>query len=116
MKNQTNLKIVNSKTKDFINIEKNLEKKKIKINSWEHYFCSIFNGHKQKKTMKILNLCKDLVEEYLSAENIIFNSILFERFYEDNPINNVNETPNLKELENEMFENDNDMEYLLGIT
>jgi hypothetical protein len=115
VKNQTSLKNLNNKTKEFINIEKNFEKKKIKINSWEHYFCSIFNGHKQKKTMKILNLCNDLVEEYLSAENIIFNSILFERFYEDNPIN-VNETQNLKELENEMFENNNEMDFLLGIT
>ena len=114
-KNNISHKKLNDKSIDFLNIEKNFDKKKVKINSWEHYFCSIFNGRKQKKTMKILNLCNDLVQEYLSAENIIFNSILFERFYEDNPIN-VNETQILKELENEMFENNNEMDFLLGIT
>ena len=114
-KKNINSKKFNNKSIEFNNIEKAFDKKKVKINSWEHYFCSIFNGHKQKKTMKILNLCKDLVSEHLSAENIIFNSILFERFYEDNPIN-VKDMPSLKELENEMFENNKEMEFLLGIT
>jgi len=36
--------------------------------------------------MKILNLCNDFVQNYLSAENIIFNMILFESNNEENPI------------------------------
>ena len=36
--------------------------------------------------MKILNLCNDFVKNYLSVENIIFNMILFENFYKENPI------------------------------
>ena len=36
--------------------------------------------------MKILNLCNDFVQNYLSVEKIIFNMVLFENFYKDNPI------------------------------
>ncbi len=58
--------------------------------------------------MKILNLCNNFVLEYLSAENIIFNSILFESFYEDNPIK-LESNQYLKEIENEIFsDNEND--------
>ena len=54
--------------------------------------------------MRILNLSSDFVHTYLSAENIIFNMILFESYYKDNPIK-LNENTYLKkiykEIENE---------------
>ena len=41
--------------------------------------------------MKILNLCSHFIKTYLSAENIIFNMLLFESYYKDNPIKlNIN--------------------------
>ena len=67
-------------------------RKKFNVNKCEQYFCSFFNCCKccnfckTHRTMKILNLCSDFVQTYLSAENIIFNMILFENFYKDNPI------------------------------
>ena len=51
--------------------------------------------------MNILNLCNNFVKEYLSVENIIFNMVLFERFYEDNPIN-ILTINSLKEIEKEL--------------
>ena len=68
-------------------------RKKFKINKGEQYFCSFFNYCcycckfcKTSRTMKILNSCSDLVETYLSAENLIFNTILFENYYKNNYI------------------------------
>jgi len=72
--------------------EKKMFRKKFNVNKCEQYFCSFFNCCKccnfckTHRTMKILNLCSDFVQTYLSAENIIFNMILFENFYKDNPI------------------------------
>ena len=74
--------------------KKNKEiRKKFKINKGEQYFCSFFNYCcyrcnfcKTHRTMKILNSCSNLVETYLSAENIIFNMILFENYYKNNYI------------------------------
>ena len=36
--------------------------------------------------MRLLNLFSDFVQTNLSAENIIFNMLLFESYYKDNPI------------------------------
>ena len=61
--------------------------------------------------MRILNLCSDFVQTYLSAENIIFNMILFESYYKNNPIKyNTNSFLNKidKEIESEKVENKND--------
>ena len=74
--------------------KKNKEiRKKFEINKGEQYFCSFFNYCcnccnfcKTSRTMKILNSCSDFVETYLSAENIIFNTILFENYYKNNYI------------------------------
>ena len=72
-------------------------RKKFNIIKSEQYFCSFFNFccdccHfcKTHRTLKILNLCSDFVRTYLSAENIIFNMILFENYYNDNPIKYMN--------------------------
>ena len=99
----------NISLKNFSKIELKIPKNnKVKLNNFEHFFCSFFNGCKKRKTMKILNLCNNFVLEYLSAENIIFNSILFESFYEDNPIK-LKSNQYLKEIENEIFsDNEND--------
>ena len=92
------------------NENKNI-RKKFRVKKGEQYFCSFFNFCcnccyfcKTHRTMKILNLCSDFVHTYLSAENIIFNMILFESYYQDNPIK-LNENTYLKkiykEIENE---------------
>ena len=54
--------------------------------------------------MKILNLCNDFVQDYLSSENIIFNMILFESYYKDNPIM-LKENSYLKKIEYEIDSN-----------
>ena len=66
--------------------EVKIKRKKFNINKKEQYFFSFLNCCKKRRTMKILNLCNDFVQNYLSAENIIFNMILFENYYKDNPI------------------------------
>jgi hypothetical protein len=92
-----------------LKVEKSLLNKKNKLNSCEHYFCSIFNCCSKRKTMKILKLCDNFVKEYLSADNIIFNSILFERYYKDNPINDIQKNEKIKEIETELYNyNDED--------
>ena len=76
--------------------KKNKEiRKKFKINKGEQYFYSFFNYccyrcHfcRTNRTLKILNSCSDFVETYLSAENIIFNTILFENYYKNIKYNN----------------------------
>ena len=55
--------------------------------------------------MKILNLCNDFVQNYLSAENIIFNMILFENYYKDNPIK-IKKNSYLSEIEKEIEPDD----------
>ena len=105
-------KSVFAKIKDYeykplknIHIEKNLEnidtnisnekkeiRKKLKVIKCEQYFCSFFNCCccfnlcKSTRTMRLLNLFSDFVQTNLSAENIIFNMLLFESYYKDNPI------------------------------
>lgn len=86
-KHNTNFKEIN---------EDKIDRKKFNINKVEQFFCGCFNFNcfncsKRRRTMRILNSCSDLVQTYLSAENIIFNMILFESFYKDNPIKyNIN--------------------------
>ena len=85
-------------------------RKKFNINKIEQYFCSFFNFCcdtwnfcKTHRTTKILNLCSDFIRTYLSVENIIFNMILFENYYKENPIKyNYNSYLNNidKEIEN----------------
>ena len=53
--------------------------------------------------MKMLNLCNQFVIEHMSAENLIFNSILFEKYYEENPIQNLQHIAGLKEVEEELY-------------
>ena len=55
--------------------------------------------------MKIINLCSDFVQTYLSAENIIFNMLLFESYYSDNPIK-FNKNSYINKIDNEI-ENEN---------
>jgi len=95
--------------------EKKLLEKKIRTRSCEHFFCSFFNcgKNKNRKTMKILNTCNDFVMKYLSAENIIFNNILFEKFYEENYID-ISKIKIFNVIENEMFNHDNNNELLLS--
>ena len=89
IQNEPNLDIEDIKKQN----ENKLVRKKFNINKGEQYFCSFFNFCcksckfcKTHRTMKILNSCSDLVETYLSAENILFNMILFENYYKENPI------------------------------
>ena len=82
-------------------------RKKFNINKGEQYFCSFFNCFrccnfcKTHRTMRILNLCSDFIKTYLSAENIIFNMILFENYYKDNPIR-FNENFYLNQIDKEI--------------
>ena len=78
-----------------------IKRKKFNINKGEQYFFSFCNICKSHKSMKILNLCNDFVENYLSAENIIFNMILFESYYKENPIN-FKENSYLSKIQNEI--------------
>ena len=78
-----------------------IKRKKFNINKGEQYFFSFCNICKSHKSMKILNLCNDFVENYLSAENIIFNMILFESYYKENPIN-FKENFYLSKIQNEI--------------
>ena len=66
-----------------------LFRKKFNINKGEQYFCGLFdciNCVKRKRSIKILQICSDFIQTYLSAENIIFNILLFESYYKNNPI------------------------------
>ena len=86
-------------------------KKKFNINKIEQLF-SCLKICKNHRSMRILNLCSDFVQTYLSAENIIFNMILFESYYKNNPIKyNTNSFLNKidKEIESEIVENKNDV-------
>ena len=104
--NNINNNIIKAKQTLEFDVEKALIKKKNKINSCLHYFSTIFKCCcREKKTMKILNLCNQFVIEHMSAENLIFNSILFEKYYEENPIRNLLHIAGLKEVEEELPEN-----------
>ena len=85
--------------------EVKIKRKKFKINKKEQYFFSFLNCCKKRRTMKILNLCNDFVQNYLSAENIIFNMILFENYYKDNPIK-IKKNSYLSEIEKEIEPDD----------
>ena len=85
--------------------EVKIKRKKFNINKKEQYFCSFLNCCKKRRTMKILNLCNDFVQNYLSAENIIFNMILFENYYKDNPIK-IKKNSYLNEIEKEIEPDD----------
>ena len=66
-----------------------LFRKKFNINKGEQYFCGFLdciNCVKRKRSIKILQICSDFIQTYLSAENIIFNILLFESYYNNNPI------------------------------
>ena len=63
--------------------------------------------------MRILNLCNKFVREHMSAENLIFNSILFEKFYEENPIRNFQQMEDLKEIEKEIYNYNDENELLI---
>ena len=113
---KSNLNIKNIKAdKNFeLNIEKQLFEKKNKINSCLHYLGIIFKCCcKKEKTMRILNLCNEFVREYMSAENLIFNSILFEKFYEENPIRNIQQIEGLNEIEKEIYNYNDENELLI---
>ena len=89
-------------------------KKKFNINKCEQLFSCLkcLKICKKHRSMRILNLCSDFVQTYLSAENIIFNMILFESYYKNNPIEyNTNSFLNKidKEIESEIVENKNDV-------
>ena len=85
--------------------EVKIKRKKFKINKKEQYFFSFLNCCKKRRTMKILNLCNDFVQNYLSAENIIFNMILFENYYKDNPIK-IKKNSYLNDIEKEIDPDD----------
>ena len=96
-----------------LNIETELIEKKNKINSCLHYFCVPFKCCcRNKKTIKILNLCNKFVQEHMSAENLIFNSTLFESYYEENPIRNIH-NEDLKEIEKELYNYNDENELLI---
>ena len=115
-KNNINNNIVKADAKMELNIERELMEKKNKINSSLEYFGIIFKCcWKRRRTMKILNLCNNFVREHMSAENLIFNSILFEKYYEENPIRNFHHIEGLKEIEKELYNysDDNENELLV---
>ena len=114
IKSNINIKTIKADKNFELNIGKQLFEKKNKINSCLHYFGIIFKCcFKQKKTMKILNLCNEFVREYMSAENLIFNPILFEKFYEENPILNIQQIEGLKEIEKEIYNYNDENELLI---
>jgi len=99
-----------------VNDEDKIKRKKFNINKGEQYFFSFCNSCKSHKSMKILNLCNDFVQNYLSAENIIFNMILFESYYEENPIKfkkNFYLSEILNEIEPDFF-NENEKTKLIN--
>ena len=66
--------------------------------------------------MRILNKCNEFITEHMSAEHLIFNSILFEKYYEDNPIRNIENIEGLKEIEEELYNyNSDDEKELLNV-
>ena len=100
-----------------LNVEKALNEKKNNINSCLHFFGTIFKCCCQKrKTLRILNKCNEFITEHMSAEHLIFNSILFEKYYEDNPIRNIENIEGLKEIEEELYNyNSDDEKELLNV-
>ena len=114
IKSNINIKTIKTDKNFELNIEKQLFEKKNKINSCLHYFSIIFKCFcKKKKTLRILNLCNEFVREYMSTENLIFNSILFEKFYEENPIQNIQQIEGLKEIEKEIYNYNDENELLI---
>ena len=97
--NEDNIKKEKEKEKEK---EKDKEKTKIKLNMLELFCCGFLKCNKKRKTMSIINACNNFVEEYLTAERIIFNNILFEQYYNTNPIN-IDNIHILKDLENKLF-------------
>ena len=114
--NNNNNKIKIDKSLE-LNVEKALNKKKNNINSCLHFFGTIFKCCCQKrKTLRILNKCNEFITEHMSAEHLIFNSILFEKYYEDNPIRNIENIEGLKEIEEELYNyNCEDKKELLNV-
>ena len=95
--------------------------KKFNVNKGEQFFCGFYNSCcgccnfcRTHRTMKILNYCSDFVKTYLSAENIIFNMILFESYYKNNPIKYNIINPYLKQIdmgiEDDIIEDENNEE------
>ena len=113
---ENNANIINFKISNR-NKEFKAVRKKFNINKGQQYFCSFFNlccsrcnFCKTNRTMKILNLSSDFVKKYLSAENIIYNMILFENYYKNNDIQfSKNSYLNQieKEIESELIEDEN---------
>ena len=103
-----NIKMEEIKLKE----KKNLFNKKNKLNSCEHFFGSFFKCCPKRKTMKILNLWDEIVKEYLSADNIIFNSILLESYCKDNPIIQFKENEKLKQIEKELYTDIDESDFL----
>ena len=114
--NNNNNKIKIDKSLE-LKVEKALNEKKNNINSCLHFFGTIFKCCCQKrKTLRILNKCNEFITEHMSAEHLIFNSILFEKYYEDNPIRNIENIEGLKEIEEELYNyNSDDEEELLSV-
>lgn len=84
--------------------EVKIKRKQFNINKKEQFFFSFCNCCKKRRTMKILNLCNDFIQNYLSAENIIFNMILFENYFKDNPIK-IKKNTYLNQIEKEIEPN-----------
>ena len=108
--NKTSEEKENTKFDAIISDEEKIKRKKFNIKKSEQFCFCFLNCCKSNKTMKILNICNDFVENYLSAENIIFNMILFENYYKDNPIK-FNENSYLNKIEREIepdFYNENE--------
>ena len=102
-KENSSSEIINNDA-EILNKQK-LKRKKFYINKFEQYFFIFCCFGKKRKTIKILNLCNDFVQNYMSVENIIFNMVLFENFYKDNHIR-FKDNSYLNQIDREIETND----------
>ena len=103
-KKEENIEIQEKNLDEKLINEKNDVKIKSNINKFEQFFCGMCKCYRNHRSMKILNLCNEFVQNYLSAENIIFNMVLFENYYNENPIR-ITSNSHLDQIEKEIEPN-----------
>ena len=95
--NENNL-IINDENIDDIKEKKEIKFKKI---TFSHFFlnniyCKSFSKFSGHNSQKIINICNEIISNYLSVESLLYNQILLENLFKDYNWNNKE----LKKIDN----------------
>ena len=87
--NEKNL-IINDENNDDIEKEKEIKFKKL---TFAHFFlnniyCKNFSKFNGQNSQEIINICNDIISNYLSVESLLYNQILLENLFKDYNWNN----------------------------